>query len=140
MALKQTFVSLSLIGALNLIQSCSQADSQNDNANNQAPSTKDLYSQIQELANVEGCTSSSDCALLPIGNKPCGGPESYMPYSKTNSDVAQLKKLGQEYSKMREQYNKDNQIMGTCVITPKPQVSCLRNQCVTTSKQGSYIQ
>ena len=138
--MKKMVFSLTMLLSVSLIQACSQANSSNSPENSSDSSNKDLYSQIQELANVEGCTSSSDCALLPVGNKPCGGPESYMPYSKTNSDVAQLQKLGQQYSEMRKQYNKDNQVMGTCVMTPKPQVSCLRNQCVTTSKQGGYIQ
>ena len=138
--MKKMVFSLTMLLSVSLTQACSQANSSNSPENSSDSSNKDLYSQIQELANVEGCTSSSDCALLPVGNKPCGGPESYMPYSKTNSDVAQLQKLGQQYSEMRKQYNKDNQVMGNCVMTPKPQVSCLRNQCVTTSKQGGYIQ
>jgi hypothetical protein len=141
MTLKQISASISLVLALGLTQSCSQANSQNDDTNNnQVSSSKDLYSQIQEAANTEGCTSSSDCGLLPIGNKPCGGPEAYLAYSKTNSDVAKLEQLGKEYSEKRRQYNKDNQVMGTCVVTPKPGVSCVRNQCVTTSNQSSNIQ
>ena len=83
--------------------------------------------------------TSADCGLLPIGNKPCGGPEAYMPYSKSNSDVDALEKMGQQYAEMRRQYNKDNQVMGTCVVTPKPNVSCIRNQCIA-SEQSTHIQ
>lgn len=127
-----------LLGAttvlLSLTQACTQASSENTNA-----SPQDLYAQIQQAASIEGCTSSADCGLLPIGSKPCGGPEAYMPYSKTNSDVAALEKMGKRYEEMREQYNKDNQMMGTCQVTPKPNVSCVRNQCVA-SKQSTHIQ
>lgn len=128
-----------LLGAMavlmSLTQSCSQANS--DSSNNASP--QDLYAQIQQAANIEGCSTSADCGLLPIGNKPCGGPEAYMPYSKSNSDVDALEKMGQQYAEMRRQYNKDNQVMGTCVVTPKPNVSCIRNQCIA-SEQSTHIQ
>ena len=114
---------------MGLTQSCSQANSENTSS-----SPQDLYSQIQQAASTEGCTSSADCGLLPIGNKPCGGPEAYMAYSKTNSDVAALEEMGKQYEEMRRQYNKDNQMMGTCQVTPKPNVSCIRNQCVASEK------
>ena len=129
------FLLLSAIAVLmSLTQSCSQANNEKPNA---AP--QDLYAQIQQTANIEGCSTSADCGLLPIGNKPCGGPEAYMAYSKTNSDVAALEKMAQQYTEQRRQYNKDNQIIGTCQITPKPSVSCIRNQCMA-SKQNLHIQ
>jgi len=124
-----------IAGLMSLTQSCSQANSENTTK----ASPQDLYAQIQQVASTEGCSTSADCGLLPIGNKPCGGPEAYMAYSKNNSDVDALKKMGQQYADMREQYNKDNQMMGTCQVTPKPNVSCIRNQCVA-SEQSTHIQ
>lgn len=117
-----------------LLQSCTKA-----NGDTQQASEKDLYAEIQQAAKTEGCISHDDCDLLPIGNKPCGGPESYQPYSKTSSDVAKLKELGKRYSDIRKQYNIDNQVIGICVVTPKPGVNCVRNQCVA-SEQGAHIQ
>ncbi|WP_223668621.1 hypothetical protein [Kangiella shandongensis] len=117
-----------------LLQSCTKA-----NSDVQPTSAQDLYAEIQREAQVQGCMTHDDCALLPVGKKPCGGPESYQPYSKTSSDVAKLKELGERYRDMREQYNLENQIMGTCVVTPKPRVSCVRNQCMA-SEQSTHIQ
>lgn len=141
MTLKKLIISINVAALLVLTQACSQANSNaTDNDGKVAQSSpQDLYAQIQQTANAEGCTSVSDCALLPIGNKPCGGPEDYMAYSTTNSDVAKLKELGQQYTEQRRQYNKENQIIGTCVVTPKPGLSCVRNQCVTTLKQRTQI-
>lgn len=129
MKLNQFLLLGSMAVLMSLTQSCSQA-----NGGNTTASPQDLYAQIQQAASTEGCTSSTDCGLLPIGNKPCGGPEAYMPYSKTNSDVAALEKMGKQYEEMRKQYNKDNQVIGTCQVTPKPNVSCIRNQCVASEK------
>ncbi|AOE49187.1 hypothetical protein [Kangiella sediminilitoris] len=130
------FISGLLFVVASLLQSCSQAS-------NNKPDTEavaqDLYAQIQQTLQTEGCVRNSDCDLLPVGSKPCGGPESYQPYSKTSSDVAKLQELGNRYQKLRDQYNKENQIMGICVITPKPNVSCVRNQCVTSEK-ATHVQ
>lgn len=134
MKLNQFLLLGSMAVLMSLTQSCSQANSGNTTA-----SPQDLYAQIQQVASIEGCTSSADCGLLPIGNKPCGGPEAYMPYSKTNTDVEALEKMGKQYEEMRKQYNKDNQVMGTCQVTPKPNVSCIRNQCVA-SENNTRIQ
>ncbi|GAA4357975.1 hypothetical protein [Kangiella marina] len=131
---KKSLLLAAMIATLGFVQSCSQANSESTSVTHE-----DLYSQIKQVASIEGCTTHSDCALLPIGHKPCGGPEAYMPYSKTNSDVDRLESLGQAYSEQRRQYNQDNQIMGTCVVTPKPKVSCIRNQCMA-SEQSTHIQ
>ena len=137
---RKTLISISLIALLALTQSCTQAN--NDEAAQKAKSSQpqDLYSQIQETISVEGCSSNADCALLAVGNKPCGGPEAYLAYSKNNTDVAKLENLGQQYSEQRKKYNQENQVMGTCVVTPKPGVSCVRNQCLTNSSQSTNIQ
>lgn len=137
---RKTLISIGLLALLALTQSCSQAN--NDEAVQKVESSqpKDLYSQIQQTISIEGCSSSADCALLAVGNKPCGGPEAYLAYSKNNTDVAKLEDLGQQYSEQRKKYNQVNQVMGICVVTPKPGVSCVRNQCLTNSSQRTNIQ
>ena len=140
MMFKHIYFSISFIAVLCLTLSCTQANSEKDADIQESISSQDLYSQIQEAMSIEGCTSDTDCALLPVGNKPCGGPEAYLPYSKTNSDVATLEKLSQQYNEQRKQYNQENQMMGTCVMTPKPDVSCVRNQCLVSSNQTIHIQ
>lgn len=134
MTVKNTLSMIVAIGALVFAQSCTKASSDEKVSN-----TEDLYAQIQQAASNQGCNSSADCGLLAIGAKACGGPESYMVYSKSNSDEAKLQEMAQSYKKARQQYNEDNQIMSTCEITPKPQVSCVRNQCVA-STQSALIQ
>lgn len=140
MTSNKTLASIILIALLAFTQSCTQANSDKADKAPSSTAPQDLYSQIQQTVSVEGCTSSADCALLAVGNKPCGGPEAYLAYSKNNTNVSKLEELGQQYSEQRKQYNKDNQVMGTCVMTPKPGVSCVRNQCLTTSSQSSNIQ
>ena len=121
-------------GLIMMTQSCTKA-----NSDEQTASPQDLYAKIQEAASNQGCTSSADCGLLPMGAKPCGGPEAYIAYSKNNSDEAKLQKMAQSYKESRQKYNEENQMMGTCVVTPKPRVSCVRNQCMT-SEQSTIIQ
>lgn len=123
-----------ILGLIAMTQSCTKA-----NSDEQTTSPQDLYAKIQKSASNQGCISSADCGLLPIGAKPCGGSEAYMAYSKNNSDEAQLQKMAQSYKESRQKYNEEHQVMGMCVVTPKPHVSCVRNQCMA-SKQSALIQ
>lgn len=134
MNIKKILAAVLTFGLITMTQSCTKA-----NSDEQSTAPQDLYAKIQKAASNQGCTSDADCELLPMGAKPCGGPEGYMAYSKNNSDEAQLQKMAQNYKESRQKYNEDNQVMGTCVVTPKPLVSCVRNQCMT-SKQSTHIQ
>lgn len=40
-----------------------------------------------------GAKHVSQCDVLPIGAKPCGGPRGFLIYSETESDESKLKKL-----------------------------------------------
>lgn len=117
---------------------CSQAGNQ-DNPENSDTKPVDFQQQIQAAIADKSCSSDADCALVEVGAKPCGGPETYEPYSKPNVDEARLQELAAAYKKERQDYFKENQIMGICVVTPKPHVSCANNQCVA-SEQSLQVQ
>jgi hypothetical protein len=41
-----------------------------------------LWAEINQLATSQNCTNASDWKFTPIGSKPCGGPMSYIAYSR----------------------------------------------------------
>ncbi|WP_041296239.1 hypothetical protein [Kangiella koreensis] len=117
---------------------CSDAHNGNHSETTDKPMA-DYQQQIEAAIADKSCSTNDDCALVEIGAKPCGGPETYEPYSKPNVDEVKLQKIAATYKKERQDYFKENQIMGICVVTPKPHVSCVNNQCVA-SKQNLQVQ
>lgn len=112
---------------------CSEVNSGNNSVTSDKPDV-DYLEQIQAAIADTSCNTSEDCALVEVGAKPCGGPETYEPYSKPNVNEAELQALAAAYKKERQDYFRENQIMGICVVTPKPHVACVSNQCVASEK------
>jgi len=112
---------------------CSEVTDNDDSGTSDKPDTDHLQ-KIQATIADTSCNTNNDCALIEVGAKPCGGPETYEPYSKQNVDEKKLQELAAAYKKQRQDYFKENQIMGICVVTPKPSVACVSNQCVTSEK------
>jgi len=93
----------------------------------------DILKRINLLNAYKSCDHSSDCALLAIGHRACGGPESYQVYSKSNPQLTKLTNLVAEYKQFRIEKDKENHTMGTCQILEPPQFSCIKNQCQLAS-------
>lgn len=99
----------------------------------------DYLQQIESAIADKSCSSDTACGLIGVGAKPCGGPETYAAYSQPNVDEEKLHALANAYKKERQDYFKENQIMGICVVTPKPNVACVNNQCIA-SEQSLQVQ
>lgn len=99
---------------------------------------KTLANLMAEIK-ANNCQKVSGCALVGIGAKPCGGPDSYAVYSKNSSNIESIKQLAHQYQQQMEQYYKDNSIMGICVVTPKPGVACQNNQCVLIENDSNLL-
>lgn len=117
---------------------CSEVNS-NDNSMTSDKQATDYLQQIESAIADKSCSNNTDCGLVEVGAKPCGGPETYEAYSKPNVDEEKLHALASAYKKERQDYFKENQIMGICVVTPKPNVGCVNNQCVA-SEQSLQVQ
>ena len=70
------------------------------------------------------CSIHSDCATLPIGARACGGPEGYLAYSKTHSDVAGLKRHLSRYNQLRKAAVEASGEMSTCQLPVDPGAQC----------------
>ncbi|MGX5913540.1 hypothetical protein ACR0ST_02225 [Aliidiomarina sp. Khilg15.8] len=110
----------------------------------------DLETQREDLAkSIQGrlTTAANDiahCALLEYGHRPCGGPQSYLPYSTQEMSAEERKQLlldTERYNKLVQQINAKKGMMGTCEVLPKPQLELIDGECTTTgrsSPQFSY--
>lgn len=92
--------------------------------------TRQLFQRLVRLTDDKQCDSDNQCEVLPVGNKPCGGPEQYMAYSTANTDQKLLQYTQERYSKLKSEQQKRLGMVSTCQILPKPTAVCQARQCV----------
>jgi hypothetical protein len=87
---------------------------------------------------VLSCQTASDCATLPIGARACGGPEAYLAYAPSGTDLQRLKQAAARYEQLRRQQIDARAEMSTCEVLADPGAQCLPpGQCqVLPSRRG----
>jgi hypothetical protein len=88
--------------------------------------------RIHALVGKAGCTSDSQCQVLPIGAKPCGGPASHLAYSTASTDAAELKALAERYHGEQQASNQRSGMISNCQVMPTPVAACRANTCQLT--------
>lgn len=88
----------------------------------------DTLARIRALAGG-ACAESAQCRTLPVGAMPCGGPESYLPYSMSGTDEKALRALGEQYKAERQAANKAGGLMSICRHLPDPGAVCVSGSC-----------
>ena len=77
------------------------------------------------------------CALIPYGHKPCGGPESYIVYSQMDmdeNDIDELHDKVRRYNQLDAFIKSSQGIMSTCDITPEPEVRFENGRCIADAR------
>ena len=89
----------------------------------------ELANDIQLMIGEAKCTDNEQCATIAMGNKACGGPSFYLPYSIVNMDISALEKLAKEHRDLSSQYNKTTGMMSDCSFVTAPPVACINERC-----------
>ncbi|RZS57918.1 hypothetical protein [Sphaerotilus mobilis] len=93
-----------------------------------------LQQRIEQAIGSPSCQQDSDCRTLPIGQKSCGGPEAYLPWSvKTVTSPARqqaLADLARQHAQVREAEHRASGRMSTCNVLPDPGATCQARRCV----------
>lgn len=99
--------------------------------------TMDLKTQIQQqraeifrLIGDAKAESPQQCRVLALGQKACGGPETYVAYSVFSTDEATLLKQAELYKSMQQRWFKESGMMSDCAIVPPKQVEWANGYCV----------
>lgn len=115
--------------------------------NSQVSKDSDLLTDISEMnirdvsiaIDREVTDASADdvskCNILPIGEKPCGGPWGYLVYSKEVSDTSKLKNLVERYNQLDNIRNKEEELISPCDMAQAPNLILENGSC---TGQGSY--
>ncbi|RUO78367.1 hypothetical protein [Pseudidiomarina taiwanensis] len=88
-----------------------------------------LDKEIRSMAGTAVAQSAQQCRVVAVGSRPCGGPEYYLAYSVSSVDETQLLALVTEYSEMRQGFDAQQGIVGTCEVIPEPKLVFIDGYC-----------
>lgn len=89
-----------------------------------------MQAAIESLINTSICDDTYECKYIAFGNKPCGGPMSYLIYS-TSIDVEKLESMVENFNMQHTLFNQKWSIVSDCaLVTPPTSVNCENNTCV----------
>ena len=88
-----------------------------------------LGQEIKREIGVPKASKASQCKLIALGSKPCGGPWSYEVYSTETSNDFRLKGLVSRYNNLERTLNEEQKILSTCDFVQKPQVTFSQGIC-----------
>lgn len=89
-----------------------------------------MYQEIYDLVQDRSCADPSECASLPLGSKPCGGPWTYLVYSKPRVHEIELQAKAIQLALYEEEYNREFHRMSMCDLAIAPDLECVNGQCV----------
>ena len=89
----------------------------------------DTLARIRAVVGTPSCSSDDQCHTLALGARPCGGPESYLPWSSANTPAAEIQALGERYKEERRAANKASGGVSTCQFLMDPGAVCRAGTC-----------
>jgi hypothetical protein len=96
-----------------------------------------LMREAKALAHAEGCTAADQCAVLPLGERACGGPEDYVVYCPRSTDVAALKAKAAELARAQKAFNAKYQLVSTCEFRQPPTATLVGGACRGSRASGA---
>lgn len=100
-----------------------------------AAAQNDTLARIHALVGTPSCTDDNQCRSLPIGQRPCGGPESFLVYSTARSSEAELQALGAIYQAERRKENAETGRVSDCRALMDMGAVCRAGVCVPGAGQ-----
>lgn len=89
----------------------------------------DTLAQLRALERDAACSSDQQCHTVPLGEKPCGGPEGYLAFSSLRKDPAKVAQLAARYRKERSDANAREGVAGDCRAVTDPGAVCMAGTC-----------
>jgi hypothetical protein len=93
-------------------------------------SQMDQLSQQISLITRLNCNTFQDCDQIAMGHKACGGPQTYLVYSKFSTSAESLQKLVNAYTQTERTYNEQAGVVSNCMmVMPFTRFECINGQC-----------
>jgi hypothetical protein len=89
-----------------------------------------LRGRIDSLIGDAACTSASQCRLIGVGAKACGGPKGYRVYSVGRTDSVALAAVVDQYNTREKEFNRKEGRLSDCSMAAKPEIRVENGRCV----------
>ena len=89
-----------------------------------APASVALQARIVELIGEADCDGQGQCHVAGLGQRPCGGPESWLPWSTKTTDPRVLQEAVIALAQARIGENKAAGLLSDCRARPDPTAVC----------------
>jgi len=89
-----------------------------------APLSSSLMTPITTLIGDAECGNQSECHVMGIGAKPCGGPSGYIAWSDRTTDANALRTAVQAQVQAQTDENKSSGLLSDCRVAPMPTAVC----------------
>ncbi|CAF1438934.1 unnamed protein product [Didymodactylos carnosus] len=90
-----------------------------------------VHNKIKIINKDLTCQLTTDCTAIPTGARGCGGPSGYVVVSKLNHLYSTVEEYAKKTEELEQQYNRENNVISTCIFIMPPQVACISNECAT---------
>ena len=88
------------------------------------PRSAALHARVVELIGDAACDGQAACRAVGLGAKPCGGAETWLPWSTQVTDAHALQEAVQALAQARVEENKAAGLASDCMRRPDPTVVC----------------
>ncbi|WP_337843223.1 hypothetical protein [Rheinheimera sp.] len=92
--------------------------------------TRQLQLRLDKLTEDKSCSYDNQCKVIPVGARPCGGPEAYLLYSSAQTDEKMLQYTAERYQQLKRKQNDKLGLVSTCQMLMAPAASCQQSRCV----------
>jgi hypothetical protein len=103
-----------------------------------AQQASDHLSELKHLIESEigqpYAKESSQCRLIGFGSKPCGGPRTYLIYSRMKTDESRLEQLVTEYNRLERRHNIEQKMFSDCMLARKPKIEIRNGVCIAVDE------
>ena len=92
---------------------------------------EEARARIDSAIGGAAASTLSQCALVAVGARPCGGPREYLAYSTAETDSSALATLAAVYERMDRERNEAQGLVSTCELMQPPDLVLENGRCVT---------
>ena len=103
------------------------------------PDVAALKNEARALAKPAGCTQVTQCTVMPLGSKPCGGPAEFLVYCAGSTDEKALQSKAQQATDAEKAANAANQMMGICTALSAPVVKLEKGSCAAVEPKKADL-
>ncbi|MDP2636683.1 MAG: hypothetical protein ACPG5Z_11360 [Pseudoalteromonas sp.] len=97
------------------------------------------HKQLKTLTEDLSCDTSTQCKVLPVGSRACGGPSSYLVFSTKNNDSQKVEQAAKQITTLESQFNAQTGMVSICQHLTAPATQCTSNKCVKVAGNATSV-